>query len=244
MSNAYALVFYSHTDYSDAWPPMFEQTNRYFPDHKKYLFSDQNTQELDKEGWHLIKYNDSQRYQQRVIMCLDQIEEEVVLFHHEDMFLYDEPKYEHLNNIAVVISNGEIDIVKLICASYTSINFQNTAPPSLPYIFKNPAGLKFAIQPSMCKKSALRQVYDKTGGDNIWQFESFSSQICEYFNVKTGMTYLPEDKKRGQFHWDSSIYPYFATAIVKGKWNFTDYEAILRPILERNQIDHLIRGIC
>ena len=49
----YALIFYSHSDYSDAWTPMFEQTNRYFPDHKKYLFSDQNTEELEQENWHL-----------------------------------------------------------------------------------------------------------------------------------------------------------------------------------------------
>ena len=58
------------------------------------------------------------------------------------------------------------------------------------------------------------------------------------------MTYLPDDKKRGQFHWDSTIYPYFATAIVKGKWNFSDYEDMLKPILEDNNIDFVIRGIC
>ena len=33
------------------------------------------------------------------------------------------------------------------------------------------------------------------------------------------MTWEEGDNKRGQFHWDSGVYPYFATAVVKGKWN-------------------------
>ena len=28
------------------------------------------------------------------------------------------------------------------------------------------------------------------------------------------------DKKRGKFHYDSSIYPYICTAVIKGKWNY------------------------
>ena len=157
------------------------------------------------------------------------------------MFLYDEPKYEYLDTITVAINKGEIDIVKLICASYGPIKFQNTIS-LLPYVFENPPGLKFAIQPSLCNKTKLRMIYDKTGGDNIWQFEEYSSQICDYFGIKTGMTFFETDKKRGQFHWDSSIYPYFATAVVKGKWNFTDYEEKLLPLLEKYSIDYTKRG--
>ena len=243
MSNSYALVFYSHTDYSDVWPPMFQQADKYFPNHQKYLFSDEKTREIDRPNWTLVKYDDSKKYQQRLIHCLDQIEEEIILFHHEDMFLYDEPKYDHLEEIVKVIQNEEIDIVKLICASYGTFRARKKMT-SLPYIYENPTNLKFAIQPSMCKKSKLRMIYDKTGGDNIWLFETYSSGTVEYFGIKTGMTYLPDDKKRGQFHWDSTIYPYFATAIVKGKWNFSDYEDMLKPILEDNNIDFVIRGIC
>tara|TARA_R110002020_G_scaffold299890_15_gene515589 strand:- start:4934 stop:5665 length:732 start_codon:yes stop_codon:yes gene_type:complete len=240
----YALIFYSHSDYSDAWTPMFEQTNRYFPDHKKYLFSDQNTEELEQENWHLIKYNDQKGYQNRVIHCLDQVGERIVMFHHEDMFLYAKPHYSQLDDVAAAIENGNVDIVKLICASYGPIKFENITATALPYIFENPPGLKFAIQPSLCNKNKLRTIYDKTGGDSIWKFEEYSSHICDYFNIKTGMTFFETDQKRGQYHWDSSIYPYFATAIVKGKWNFTDYEDTLRPILERNNVDYLNRGTC
>ena len=33
---------------------------------------------------------------------------------------------------------------------------------------------------------------------------------------------LNKDKKRGKFHYDSSVYPYICTAVIKGKWNFKE----------------------
>ncbi|MAG28465.1 hypothetical protein CMI47_23300 [Candidatus Pacearchaeota archaeon] len=243
MSHSYALIFYSHSDYSDVWAPMFKQADKYFPNYQKYLFSDNKSTEIERPNWTLIKYDDTKKYQQRLIYCLDQIEEEIILFHHEDMFLYGEPKYECLEEISTAIKNEEIDIVKLICASYGTLDTSKNIT-SLSYVYENPLNLKFAIQPSMCRKAQLRFIYDKTGGDNIWLFETYSSGTVDYFDIKTGMTYLPEDEKRGQFHWDSSIYPYFATAIVKGKWNFSDYEEMLKPLLKANNIDYGIRGTC
>ena len=237
----FPLVYYSHTDYSDVWPLMFSQVDKYFPTHQKYLFSDNATADLESPNWTLIKYDDGLKYQQRMVHCLRQVPEEVILFHHEDMFLYDVPLYQNLNEIAESIKGGEIDIVKLICASYQEVTFRNIT--KLSYVFENPVNLKFAIQPSLCNKKTLEMVYDKTGGDTIWQFEAFATQTCSYFNVKTAMTYLPQDQKRGAFHWDSTVYPYFATAIIKGKWNFTDYEASLKALLEEKKIDYSIRGV-
>ena len=238
----FALVFYSHSDYSDVWPPMFSQTDKYFPTHKKYLFSNTETAPLDKENWHLITYDDTERYQQRMTHCLEQVQEEILLFHHEDMFLYETPQYEILNEITETIQANEVDIVKLICAAYEDAALHEITSRS--YIYANPPNLKFAIQPSLCKKSQLMRIYDMTGGDDIWQFEHNSSGVVEYLNIKTGMTYLKEDKKKGMFHWESNIYPYFATAVVKGKWNISEYGDDLLPILESNNVDPDVRGRC
>jgi hypothetical protein len=220
---------------------MFGQVDKYFPTHQKYLFSDEATGPIESPNWTLIKYDDNLKYQQRMVHCLRQVPEEVILFHHEDMFLYDVPLYQNLNEIAESIKGGEIDIVKLICASYQEVTFRNTT--KLSYVFENPVNLKFAIQPSLCNKKALEMVYDKTGGDTIWQFEAFATQTCSYFNVKTAMTYLPQDQKRGTFHWDSTVYPYFATAISKGRWNFLEYKDILTPLLAEHSIDPNVRGV-
>jgi hypothetical protein len=238
----YAAIFYSHSDYSDVWPAMFGQTDKYLPGVRKYLFSDQSTPELHREGWEIIRYDDTMRYQQRMTHCLDLVEEDIVLFHHEDMFLYQEPKREVLDEFIELIEEGEVDIVKLIRASYSE--HRSAKVTSSEFIYENPQDLQFAIQPSLCDKEKLRLIYDKTSGDNIWEFESNSSAISSYFKIKTGMVYTESDIKRGQFHWDSSIYPYIATAVVKGRWNFSDYSKELPPILEEYSIDYEKRGIC
>jgi len=40
------------------------------------------------------------------------------------------------------------------------------------------------------------------------------------------------ESKRGQSHYDSNIYPYFATAIVKGSWNLKEYNEELTEIFK------------
>jgi len=43
-------------------------------------------------------------------------------------------------------------------------------------------------------------------------------------------------------HWDSSIYPYVATAIVKGKWNTSQYSKELNILFKDYDIDPSVRG--
>ena len=92
-----AYLFYSHSDYSDIWPMMVNQTNKYLKNKKKYIISNKvDNLELFK-GWEIITYNDRKKYTERFASALEQIQEDVVIFHHEDMFLYAEPNFEELN---------------------------------------------------------------------------------------------------------------------------------------------------
>ena len=43
-------------------------------------------------------------------------------------------------------------------------------------------------------------------------------------------------------HWDSKVYPYVATAIVKGKWNYSEYESELSSLHKEYNVDKNIRG--
>ena len=60
-------------------------------------------------------------------------------------------------------------------------------------------------------------------------------------NIKALFHYNNEPK-RGMHHYDSKIYPYIATAVVKGKWNLTDYPQELIKILNKNNINVDKRG--
>lgn len=235
-----SLIYYSHSDYSDVWKPLFTQTNKYFKKNKKYLFTDSKTKDFDTD-WKIIKYDDNLPYQKRVLHCLDQIEEDIFIFHHEDMFLYDKPDKNMILELSKLVENGELDILKLARASYNE-SFKLTKNTSHENVYENPHDLKFAIQPSICNKEKLQTIYKRTPGKNIWEFEKNSSSISSYFKIKTGMVWQEKDKKRGLYHWDSTAYPYFATAIVKGKWYTSDYKNLLLKVLNENNIDVEKRG--
>jgi hypothetical protein len=234
------LIFYSHSDYSDVWKPLFTQTEKYLKGYKKYLFTDNSSPDL-KNDWIVIKYDDSLPYQERMLSCLEQVEEEIILFHHEDMFLYDSPDEEKIKELINLIEEEQIDIIKLARASYNEDHplIRITTHSD---VYDNPVNLKFAIQPSICRKEKLEEVYSKTFGNSIWEFEANSSAICDYFNIKTGMTWSEQDQKRGMFHWDSFIYPYFATAVEKGKWTISTYGDLLSSVLEESGVDISERG--
>lgn len=57
------------------------------------------------------------------------------------------------------------------------------------------------------------------------------------------MTFFENEPKRGLYHWDSFCFPYIATAIVKGKWNFLEYSKELSILLEKYNINKNIRGV-
>ena len=72
----------------------------------------------------------------------------------------------------------------------------------------------FAIQPTLCKVGYVKNFISKPR-ENIWKFEANSNVTCIKIVLFPAIVVLQEEK-RGTFHWDSSVYPYFATAIVKG----------------------------
>jgi hypothetical protein len=61
-------------------------------------------------------------------------------------------------------------------------------------------------------------------------------------NIK-GLCHYNNEPKRGENHYDSDVYPYIATALVKGKWNINEYPSELGGLLSINNIDINNRGI-
>ena len=45
------------------------------------------------------------------------------------------------------------------------------------------------------------------------------------------------DKKRGKYHYDSSVFPYICTAVIKGKWNYNEYKKELFEIFYKKKFN-------
>ena len=218
------ILVYTHSDYSWVWKYWHQQTDKFLQDFDKICLLNSNSSFRD--DYLIIKYNDELTYKNRVLSCLNDIDDnEIVLFCHEDMFLYKKPNFEIIDEYINLVKNDNCELVKLIRA------FENLDKSNLhKKLFKNPDKQLFSIQPTIIKIKTLKHIYKTVPGENIWEFEANTSK--EYLKDLISLcSFDPDvDKKRGKFHYDSSIYPYICTAVIKGKWNFKEYKKELFEI--------------
>lgn len=239
-----AHILYTHSDYKDVWPVYFGQQEKYFNSFQQnYVFVDKLSPEIPA-NYRQIVYEDHLPYVDRLLSCLTLVSEEVIFFDHEDMFLYGYPKMENLlefsMNIASNNSNNRgFDCIKLIRGGkhFSRRLFHRS---SIRTLFRFSPWL-FSIQPSFWNKSSFLQLLLLHRGENIWDFEGNAQKTVKRLKLKIG---IPAEKtsKRGRLHWDSNVYPFIATAIVKGKWNFIEYGLLLNQILKCYDVDPEVRG--
>ena len=218
------LLLYTHSDYSWVWKYWHQQTDKFLKSYDKICLLNSNANFRD--DYLTIKYDDKETYKNRILSCLHKIDnDEIVLFCHEDMFLYKQPDFILLKQYINFIKEEKCGLIKLIRA------FENLEKSDLAdKLFKNPDKQLFSIQPTLIKVKTLKYILKTVPGNNIWEFEENTSN--EYLKELISLCSfdLKNDKKRGKFHYDSSVYPYICTAVIKGKWNFKEYKKELFEI--------------
>jgi hypothetical protein len=224
------IVLYTHTDMEDVWPMAFGQIQKYLPKFTIYLTVNKVTDSIPSH-FKTITYDDTLAYTDRWKTILPQIPDEIILFLHEDMILLGEPKIDLLNEYVELIASQKIRSVKLIFAG------TGVAPSFIhPTLVSN--GLsKLSIQPTIISNASFLYLLDMVGSKNIWDFESAITS-----NLGDFMALLGTEQKRGMFHYDSVVFPYIATAISKGKWNYSEYKSELDTLFTEYNIDPTIRG--
>ena len=224
------LVVYTHTDMKDVWPMFFGQLKKYIGDTKVYVaVNEDDTQISDMIR---IIYDDSKPYTERWKQILPQIEEETIMFMHEDMILFDSINFELLEKYVGYVNEGLVNSVKLILAGdAVSISpIDNT-------LVQNEFA-RFSIQPTIFKKKLLNDLVELHSNKNIWEFEQSIDIKQTDFMVKLG-----NEKKRGIYHYDSLVFPYICTAINKGKWNMSEYQIELDKMFNEYGVIPFERGI-
>lgn len=236
-----SVLLYTHTDCKDIWPLFFGQTKKYLANLQKIIFVNKAIPEID-EQYQIITYDDSLQYTDRVINSLKQIDQNKnILFIHEDMLIYRQPKIDIIAEFVELIENKKASFIRLNKSSegkYFVSSFLHTN------LLLGDIDNLFCIQPTLCKVKTLLKVFSLVPNCNIWNFESLISPLCIKNNItQSFMTTDNNENKRGLYHWDSNIFPYVATAVEKGKWNFKEYNLELSKLLHDYHIDRNIRGI-
>lgn len=234
-----ALVLYTHTDYKDIWPMFFGQANLHLNDYKKIVFVNKHDEDIPND-YEQIYYDEGSVYPVRVSSCLSYLDiNQPIVFLHEDMILFNEPNHKVIEEFTSLVVDNKADFIKLIKAGqepFVKSDLHNNLVNAVPQLL-------FSIQPTICKVSKLKHIYLLTPGSSIWDFESRVSDTCRDYNyTKCFMSSDDSEKKRGLAHWDSSIFPYIATAIIKGKWNYKEYKTELDELFSKYNIDKDKRG--
>ena len=236
-----ANVLYSHTDYDDVWPAFFGQQEKFLgPFGENYIFLNKLSDKVPSH-WTQVIYPDTASYTERLSHCLKQIDCQVIFFQHEDMFLYGTPNVSALKNILKLLTtaNSPLDYVRLVRGG----RYVGTAIPKN-WKFSRMYRLSpwlLSVQPSFWRREAMLELVTEMAGKNIWEFESAGQKVFRRQGIR-GATINQKGIRRGKYHWDNAIYPFVATAIVKGQWNTSEYGDVLEPILEANGINPELRG--
>jgi hypothetical protein len=224
------IVVYTHTDVSDIWPMFFGELKSHLSDTNVYVAVNKKDDRLSE--YNQIQYNDSKPYTERWKEILPQIKEDVIIFLHEDMILIGSPMIDNLNKYISYVSDDKVKSIKLISIVG---NFQSWEGD---VNIINNKDTKFSIQPTIIKTKTFLDLLSKVEPLNIWEFEDAVPVEDGHYMVRLG-----NEKRRGIYHNDSLVFPYIATAINKGKWNYYEYEKELNTLFNIYNINPFERGI-
>ena len=221
------IVVYTHTDMVDTWEMFFEQLKKYLPNNKIYVAINEEHDYLS--NYTQIIYDDTKLYTERWKEVLPQLKEDTFLFLHEDMVLFDEVDFGYIQRYYNLVNSGKVDSIKLIYTNSTNpaSDIDNTLIPSA-----------FSIQPTLINQKYFVSLLNSVPSLNIWNFEEEVQSIGNHYMVKLG-----GEKQRGEYHCDSKVFPYIATAINKGKWNMSEYKEELDKLFGKYNINPFDRGI-
>jgi hypothetical protein len=228
-------IAYTNSNCSDLWEVFQKQTIK----HSKlplYFISDKEPPNIGISGLNI--YNNKEPYYKVWIDSLNKFNTDYFIYLQEDFFLYKDVNESKLNEyLEFLKTNNEYSFIRLI----KSGNLNNKKITDTLYEVESTNSDIFSMQSTIWKTDDYIKLLDKVK-DNKWLENENYGKSCIELNIK-GLYHYDNEPKRGIAHYDSNVYPYIATALVRGKWNLKEYKNELGFILNENKINSNERGI-
>ena len=238
MKHDIALIIDTNSNYSDVWAPCFGRLEKHAKDIKKYAFTDTHVGVTNlPEDVEPINYDNSESYRNQLLSCLKQIKEEYIIYTSEDYILFNHVDLEAIKNITLTLGQEGYSFCKFIKGPEKTTHYRDDL-----YIIDQNDSNFFAQQASVWKTRDFQKVFETAPPENTrMQHEPQGSSICRALGLK-GLQHYSGTNKRGIHHYDSSIYPCIATAVVKGLWNVSEYPDEMLEVAKEYQINLNTRG--
>lgn len=245
--NDICLIVNTISKNCDIWDAFFNRIESHFEDNffdKKYVFLDDDLKKIPKD-YKIIKYEKNNVYREQFSSCIEDVKEKYCIYVSEDYILYNDVDTKKILNFRTILKNNSFSFIRFSRGGVYDGPFKKFndnlffVPIDKDYFYTNQAAL--------WKTSDLRLVHEK--GPNLhiankdWQnsFEFQATKTCRELKMQ-GLFCFYGEKKRGLYHYDSSIFPHISTALVKGKWNMSEYPKEMAKIIKQYDIDLRKRG--
>lgn len=227
-------VTYTNSNCSDLWDTFQKQTKKH-TDLPLYMISDKEVNNINLSG--LFIYNNEDPYYKVWVDALSRFNSEYFIYLQEDFFLYQDVDKNKLNEYLEFLKNNpNYSFVRLL----KSGDLGETKLSDTLYEIESTNPFIFAMQATIWRTSDYIALMKRVKSFNWLENEDYSRSMIN-MNMK-GVYHYNNEPKRGLNHYDSNVYPYIATALVKGKWITSEYNETLTNILKENNIDINKRG--
>lgn len=229
-----AQVVYTNSNCSDVFASFYNQ-NKKHSNLPLYVISDYDI-EVDVDG--AYKYSNDAPYYKVWVDALTKFDREYFIYLQEDFFLYSDVKEDILKLYQQQLAESKYSFIRLLKSGRLDSKkiFNN-----LYEIAPNNENI-FSMQATIWKTDDYIKLMNAAASNGWLETDADYRNIMIDLNIR-GLYHYDNEHKRGSNHFDSNVYPYIATAIVRGKWNMREYKKELLPIIINNNIKINNRGI-
>jgi len=227
-------IVYTNKNCSDVFIPFYKQ-NRKYSKYPLKVISDY-IPKVDSNV-EIYTYENSDPYYVVWTEALKKFKSDYFIYLQEDFFLYSNVDTEKLNEYRKILETTDYSFVRLLKSGQLNNKM----------IYKNIYEIEstnvniFSMQATIWKTADFIKIMNSVKENKWLENDNYRNKIIE-LKLK-GLYNYNGEPKRGSNHYDSITYPYIATAVVRGKWNYKEYKKELEPILLENKIDIKHRGL-
>ena len=223
----------------------FGQLEEYCPKIKTYVFTDdKKSLPSDCEA---VLYDKNDMFRTQYLECLPSVKEDFLIYLNEDYILYDQVNFEKIIEYRNVLRRH----ADISCIRFTLGNNITSQKLSEDLFFLSHDKPFFYSQTaSLWRKQDLKKIHELGPNTHIGlqglkygHFEEDANKVCKDLELKGLIARNGESVRHGSQHYDSFIFPYIATAIIKGRWNLKEYSNELLPLFLKYNINPNKRGV-
>ena len=228
-------IVYTNSNCKDVWD-MFVDQNRLHTKIDLLFISDLNGfKDVSSEKIHL--YKNKEDYWSVWVSALNKFNIKNFIYLQEDFILYKMVNDDKLFDLTKILNDSDYSFIRLI----KSGNLNDKKISGNLYEIESTNENIFSMQPTIWKTKDYIKIMEGVKESKWLENENYSNFMVQ--NNLKGLYYYNNEPKRGSSHYDSEIYPYIATALVKGRWNLLEYNLELSELLDKYNINKLDRGV-